>query len=105
MGIRVNKDALLRQLKSSGQEQRVKLLFHRQLLDNALPQSIGGGIGQSRLCMFLLRKAHIGEVQVSLWPEEHQQQYAEQRGSIFISAPACSLFIHATSEPVPGVCS
>lgn len=70
MGIRVNKEALLRQLKETGTEEKKNLYFHKRLLNNELPQSIGGGIGQSRLCMFYLRKAHIGEIQASIWPEE-----------------------------------
>ena len=70
MGIRVDAKALLKQLAISGQEHRKDLLFHRRLLAGELPLSIGGGIGQSRLCMFFLRKAHIGEIQVSLWPQE-----------------------------------
>ena len=69
MGIRVNKAALLRQLKSRNALERRKLRWHRRLLAGGLPQTIGGGIGQSRLCMFLLRKLHIGEVQAGLWPE------------------------------------
>lgn len=69
MGIRVDRDALLRQLEAKGCEGRKQLWFHRQLLEGKLPLSIGGGIGQSRLCMFLLQKAHIGEVQTSVWPE------------------------------------
>jgi aspartate--ammonia ligase len=70
MGIRVDGDALLRQLELTGTMARKELLFHRRLLNNELPLSIGGGIGQSRLCMYFLRKAHIGEVQVGLWPTE-----------------------------------
>ncbi len=70
MGIRVDKTALARQLKLSGQEQRLKLRFHQRLMNGELPLSIGGGIGQSRLCMFFLRKAHIGEIQASIWPED-----------------------------------
>ena len=70
MGIRVDKEALLRQLKQEGEEKRMGLYFHKCLMEDALPLSIGGGIGQSRLCMFYLRKAHIGEVHVSLWPKE-----------------------------------
>lgn len=70
MGIRVDRSALLKQLKLTNSEQRKKLLFHRRLLNGELPYSIGGGIGQSRLCMFFLRKAHIGEIQVSIWPDE-----------------------------------
>ena len=70
MGIRVNSEVLLEQLKVSGQEARKELYFHKRLLNNELPQSIGGGIGQSRLCMFYLRKAHIGEIQAGIWPKE-----------------------------------
>jgi len=70
MGIRVDAAALLRQLAICGAEGRKGLLFHSLLLDGKLPLSIGGGIGQSRLCMYYLRKAHIGEIQSSLWPAE-----------------------------------
>ena len=70
MGIRVDADALKRQLEISGQQKRADLYFHRRLLAGELPQSIGGGIGQSRLCMFLLRKGHIGEIQSSIWPDD-----------------------------------
>ncbi len=69
MGIRVDEKALERQLALKGCENRKELMFHKRLLSGDLPCSIGGGIGQSRLCMFFLRKAHIGEVQASLWPE------------------------------------
>jgi aspartate--ammonia ligase len=70
MGIRVDSEAMLKQLKITGTLDRKELLFHRRLLGEQLPLSIGGGIGQSRLCMYFLRKAHIGEVQVGIWPEE-----------------------------------
>ena len=70
MGIRVSAESLDRQLTICGQERRKELDFHKSLLAGKLPYSIGGGIGQSRLCMYLLQKAHIGEVQASLWPEE-----------------------------------
>jgi aspartate--ammonia ligase len=70
MGIRVNREAMLRQLEIKGCQERSSLFFHNLLLNNQLPLSIGGGIGQSRLCMFLLKKMHIGEVQSSIWPEE-----------------------------------
>lgn len=70
MGIRVNAEALERQLKQSGKEERKQLYFHRRLLEGSLPQSIGGGIGQSRLCMILLHKAHVGETQSSIWSDE-----------------------------------
>ena len=77
MGIRVDREALLRQLTLSGKEERKELYFHRRLLDGTLPLSIGGGIGQSRLCMVYLRKAHIGEIQASIWPEDMRQECAE----------------------------
>ncbi|HIZ27348.1 aspartate--ammonia ligase [Barnesiella sp. An55] len=70
MGIRVDREALLRQLDICGCPERAQLNFHRALLNDELPLSIGGGIGQSRFSMFLLQKAHIGEVQASIWPEE-----------------------------------
>jgi aspartate--ammonia ligase len=70
MGIRVNREALIRQLEIQGLEKRKELLFHRRLLNGEFTESIGGGIGQSRLCMYFLRKAHIGEVQASIWPAE-----------------------------------
>ena len=76
MGIRVDPEALLRQLDIRGEQNRAQLYFHKRLLNGELPQSIGGGIGQSRLCMFYLRKAHIGEIQASIWPDEQRQQCA-----------------------------
>lgn len=77
MGIRVDKEALLRQLALEGQEQRAELFFHKQLLEGKLPLSIGGGIGQSRLCMTMLQKAHIGEIQASIWPDEQRRECKE----------------------------
>ena len=77
MGIRVSKKALEKQLEIRGCSDRKKLLFHRMLLDNQLPLSIGGGIGQSRVCMFFLKKTHIGEVQSSIWPETVLKQLEE----------------------------
>jgi len=77
MGIRVDKQALETQLKLSGEEDRAQLYFHKRLLEGTLPLSIGGGIGQSRLCMFLLRKAHIGEIQASIWSDEMRKECAE----------------------------
>ena len=74
MGIRVDKESLLRQLEIEGQQQREKLYFHQQLLNDRLPLSIGGGIGQSRLCMVLLHKAHIGEIQASIWPDNMREE-------------------------------
>ena len=68
MGIRVNAESMLRQLAAKGEESKKELYYHSRLLAGELPQTIGGGIGQSRLCMFLLRKAHIGEIQSSIWP-------------------------------------
>ena len=70
MGIRVDREAMLHQLAIRHAEERKNLMFHQKLLNNELPLSIGGGIGQSRLCMYFLRKAHIGETQASIWPQE-----------------------------------
>ena len=77
MGIRVDKEALLRQLTLSGQEKRKELYFHKRLLNDTLPLCIGGGIGQSRLCMLYLQKAHIGEIQASIWPEDMRKECAQ----------------------------
>lgn len=77
MGIRVDKEALLRQLALTGKEDRKELFFHKRLLEGKLPLSIGGGIGQSRLCLILLHKAHIGETQCSIWPEDMRRQCHE----------------------------
>lgn len=74
MGIRVNKESLVRQLTLTGKEDRQSLYFHQKLLNDELPLCIGGGIGQSRLCMVLLQKAHIGEIQASIWPEEMRKE-------------------------------
>ena len=74
MGIRVDKKALLSQLKKAGCEERKDLPFQKAIINEELPYTIGGGIGQSRICMFFLRKAHIGEVQCSLWPEEMEAE-------------------------------
>lgn len=74
MGIRVDKESLLRQLELEGKEERKELYFHKQLLNDKMPLSIGGGIGQSRLCMVLLQKGHIGEIQASIWPEEQRKE-------------------------------
>jgi len=70
MGIRVNREALLNQLEIRGETAKTNMNFHQKLLAGQLPQTIGGGIGQSRLCMLFLRKAHIGEVQASIWPDD-----------------------------------
>ena len=77
MGIRVDKEALLRQLRDSGKKERCELYFHKRLLEGSLPLSVGGGIGQSRLCMLYLKKAHIGEIQASIWPEQMRHDCAE----------------------------
>lgn len=74
MGIRVDAQALTRQLEIQGKQERAGLYFHQKLLNGELPLSIGGGVGQSRLCMMLLHKAHIGEIQASIWPEEMRRQ-------------------------------
>jgi len=77
MGIRVDREAMERQLALRGQQAKASLLFHRRLLADELPLTIGGGIGQSRLCMFLLRKAHIGEIQSSIWPDDMRRRCLE----------------------------
>jgi aspartate--ammonia ligase len=77
MGIRVNKEVLLQQLKVTKQEKRLEFYFHKRLIDGTLPLSIGGGIGQSRLCMFLLQKAHVGEIQASIWSDEMRKECAK----------------------------
>ena len=77
MGIRVDAEALERQLALQGKEDRKSLFFHRRLLEGSLPLSIGGGIGQSRLCMILLHKAHIGETQSSIWPDSMRRECRE----------------------------
>ena len=74
MGIRVDKSALLKQLELEGKEDRLELYFHKKLLNGELPLSIGGGIGQSRLCMVMLHKAHIGEIQASIWPDDMRKE-------------------------------
>lgn len=76
MGVRVDKAALIRQLEERGCSDRSLLTFHSMLLAGELPESIGGGIGQSRVCMFMLKKRHIGEVQVSIWPEVEMRKLA-----------------------------
>ncbi|MDY3972219.1 MAG: aspartate--ammonia ligase [Clostridia bacterium] len=78
MGIRVDEDSLVAQIKAAGCEDRLELDFHKKLLNKELPYTIGGGIGQSRLCMFMLGKAHIGEVQASVWPEDMRKTCAEK---------------------------
>ena len=77
MGIRVDEEALRSQLELRGETYKSQLLYHKMLLDGSLPYTIGGGIGQSRLCMFLLRKAHIGEIQSSIWPDEMRRECLE----------------------------
>lgn len=79
MGIRVDKNALEYQLQKSGCEDRRTLPFHKALLEDKLPLTMGGGIGQSRICMFFLRKAHIGEVQASIW-DEYTHKKCEEAG-------------------------
>lgn len=78
MGIRVDREALLSQLEKAGCPERAKLPYHQAVLNNELPYTIGGGIGQSRICMFFLRKAHIGEVQSSIWPDEILEECAKK---------------------------
>lgn len=77
MGIRVDEKALEEQLVKAGCEKRKNLPYHKMLLNGELPYTIGGGIGQSRLCMLLLDRAHVGEVQASLWPEQMRKTCKE----------------------------
>ena len=77
MGIRVDSESMKRQLEIDGKTDRMELKFHQDIINDRLPLTIGGGIGQSRLCMFFLKKAHIGEVQVSVWPEEMYEECAK----------------------------
>ena len=83
MGIRVDEESLKEQLTISGCLDRAQLPFQKALLNKELPYTVGGGIGQSRICMFYLRKAHIGEVQASVWPEDVMNE-AEKRGIILL---------------------
>ena len=83
MGIRVDEKALLEQLDKAGCPERAELSFQKMLLEGKLPYTVGGGIGQSRICMFFLRKAHIGEIQVSIWPEEIME-FAADHGVILL---------------------
>ena len=77
MGIRVDSESMLRQLEIDGKMERAGLPFHQGVINNTLPLTVGGGIGQSRLCMYFLKKAHIGEVQASVWPEDMYRECAE----------------------------
>ena len=79
MGIRVDEESMDRQLRLAGADDRRELPFHKAILNRELPYSIGGGIGQSRLCMYFLKRAHIGEVQVGLWPDEMVRKCGENR--------------------------
>lgn len=83
MGIRVDEESLERQLKIAGLEERKAFPFHQMVLNRELPYSIGGGIGQSRICMFFLEKIHIGEVQASIWPEEVRKE-CEEKNTILL---------------------
>ena len=83
MGIWVNKESLLSQLKIANAENRKELMFHKMLLNDELPLTLGGGIGQSRLCMYLMKTIHIAEVQASVWPEEMVERY-KKRGVVFL---------------------
>ena len=74
MGIRVNKDSLLEQLKLADKEERLENKYHKDIVEDKLPLTVGGGIGQSRLCMLILEKAHIGAVQASIWPDEMREE-------------------------------
>jgi aspartate--ammonia ligase len=83
MGIRVNRESLMKQLEITGTTDRKDLLFHKRLLNDELPLSVGGGIGQSRLCMYFLRKAHIGEIQSGIWPKRMMED-CNEHGIILI---------------------
>lgn len=83
MGIRVSPESLREQLKKSGHEERETLYYHKKLLNGELPYTIGGGIGQSRLCMLLLQKAHIGEVHASVWPKDMMKK-CQEKGMFFL---------------------
>ena len=106
MGIRVDAESLADQLKKAGCEERASLPFQKAILNNELPFTIGGGIGQSRLCMFFLRKAHIGEVQSSLWPVERRRGTLKEAG-IQSSVRSCrskiygNLWLWSDSDPCP----
>ena len=79
MGIRVSEVSLRTQLEKAGCPERAELPFHKMILEQKLPYTIGGGIGQSRLCMLLLGRAHVGEVQASYWPQEMREKCAQHR--------------------------
>ena len=83
MGIRVDAESLRQQLEIAGAQDRLNHEYHRQVISGELPLTIGGGIGQSRLCMLLLQKAHIGEVQVSIWPDE-MREVCEKAGIVLL---------------------
>jgi aspartate--ammonia ligase len=83
MGIRVDKNSLEKQLKEAGAENRRELLYHKMLLNDELPLTIGGGLGQSRICMYFMKAAHIGEVQSSVWPEEMVREF-KRKGIEFL---------------------
>jgi aspartate--ammonia ligase len=83
MGIRVDKTAMVKQLEIMGQSERLKMMFHQAILNDEIPPAIGGGLGQSRICMLLLQKVHVGEVQVSVWPEDMKERYAAE-GVVFL---------------------
>jgi len=78
MGIRVDKTALAHQMEIRNCTEKSKLTFHSMLLNDQLPESMGGGIGQSRVCMFMLKKQHIGEVQVSIWEEDKKETLRQE---------------------------
>lgn len=82
MGIRVDENSLVKQLKITNKEEKLKLPFHQKILKKELPYTVGGGIGQSRICMLLLKKAHIGEVQAGIWPESMHKKC--QEANIFL---------------------
>ena len=78
MGIRVDEKSLISQLKEKNEEYKLTYPYHQNIINSSLPLTIGGGIGQSRICMFMLKKAHIGEVQASYWNEEDINKFKEK---------------------------
>lgn len=83
MGIRVNKESLVKQLEYKNNTDRLKFSYHQAILNDKLPLTIGGGIGQSRICLVLLNKIHIGEVQASLWPQQEREK-AKQNNIVLL---------------------
>jgi len=94
MGIRVDKNSLEKQLREAGAENRKQLLYHKMLLNDELPLTIGGGLGQSRICMYFMKTAHIGEVQSSVWPEEMVKEFSKKRNRISLNFDDLNIFLY-----------